>query len=165
MTEENNVTELPIAAGPGRDRREHNRWRIEGAMAQTDGRDWPLVDISIGGFQARDQGEQLTVGEEINGVILWATSTGEVNLEFKARLVRAEPQAGLFAAAFEILEGPQIDRLLNILSGIDSERRSQFERLDRSRRRRQMIGRIGSFIAVLAGIAVVGAGAWFFLQG
>jgi hypothetical protein len=50
MTEENNVTELPIAAGPGRDRREHNRWRIEGAMAQTDGRDWPLVDISIGGL-------------------------------------------------------------------------------------------------------------------
>lgn len=142
----------------GRDRRQHGRWEVSGATVSIEDETFSVVDISIGGFQARIEGGVFHVGQDLDGMLVRAGKSTRNHLDFSARIVRVDDESNLFAAAFEPLEGQQIDRLLSLLSSIDAERRKDKERMHRARDRGRRITRIAVAFTIVAVIAV---GAWF----
>ena len=155
----------------GRDRRQHGRWRIEGAYAVIGEERWPLIDVSIGGFRARRPPDAPEPGRSFAGTIVWSDGRARGTLEFRARPVRVEPGAAnegdgeedgegvdTLAAAFEPLDGREIDRLLALLSGIEAQRRRERgpdPGAARRRRRRLLV-----FILVMLFAIGILAGAW-----
>lgn len=133
----------------GRERRRHGRWRVEGGHVAVSGQNWPLVDISIGGFQARAIGDLPPLSPDFEGNIVWRQGREAINFHFRASVVRRDAETGFLAAEFEPLEGEEIDTLLRMLSAIEEERYLKLEREQRAAARRIFLRR-----ALVTGVAL-----------
>lgn len=116
-----------------------------------------LVDISMGGFQMSDENRTVSGVGIFEGTIVWPDGGRHGTVDFKARAVRVEPDSEMIGAAFEPMEGEQIDQLLGMLSTIEGKWRAERERADRAGARRRILRRLVASISI---IGIVGGLGW-----
>ncbi len=150
--------DMPPAKKGGRERRQHGRWKVTGAYVQVGEDRFPLVDISMGGFQMRGDNHGAFGAGVFTGSIIWPDGGRNGTVDFKARAVRTEPGSEMIGAAFQPMEGEQIDQLLAMLSAIEGRWRHDRERAERSvilrRRLRRLVASV-SLIGILGGLGWV----------
>lgn len=153
------------AKATGRDRRQHGRWQVEGAVVQIGNISFALVDISVGGFQMRGDKRTIPNSRVFEGTIVWPAAGKRGIVDFKARVVRVGGEDDLIAAAFEPLEGPQIDQLLGILTSIEAKWRHEREHAERVEARRKMIRRLVTGLSVMGIAGMAGYAVWILMAG
>jgi hypothetical protein len=141
----------------GRERRQHGRWKVNGAFVKVGNIRFSLVDISMGGFQMSGDNRTVSGAGVFDGSIVWPDGGRHGNLDFKARAVRIEAESEMIGAAFEPMEGQQIDQLLGMLSAIEGKWRAARERAERAEIRRRMLRRMVASISI---IGIVGGLGW-----
>lgn len=142
----------------GRERRHHGRWKVTGGFVKIGNIRFSLVDISMGGFQMRGDNRTVDAQGVFEGTIIWPDGGRHGQIDFKARAVRVEPDSEMIGAAFEPMEGKQIDQLLGMLSAIEGKWRSERERAERSeifrRRLRRLVASV-SIVGIMGGLGWV----------
>ncbi len=153
----------PISASAkqgGRERRQHGRWKVTGAYVQVDGNRFPLIDISMGGFQMSGDSRDVGGNRIFEGTITWPDGGRNGTVDFKARAVRIEPDSEMIGVAFEPMEGEQIDQLLGMLSAIEAKWRYERERVERSGILRRRLRRLVASISIIGIVGGLGWVAW-----
>lgn len=141
----------------GRERRQHGRWKVTGGYVKVGNIRFSLVDISMGGFQMR--GDNRSVGEAgiFEGSIVWPDGGRHGQIDFKARAVRVEPDSEMIGAAFEPMDGEQIDQLLGMLSAAEAKWRNERERAERAEIMRRRLRRLVASVSI---IGIMGGLGW-----
>ncbi|MDA0340164.1 MAG: PilZ domain-containing protein [Proteobacteria bacterium] len=154
-----------VATTDGRERRQHGRWKIVGAYVQISDTRFPLVDISMGGFQLR--GDESTIDHDgiFSGSIVWPDGGRHNTVDFKARVVRVEPEHELVGIAFQPMDGKQIDQLLGMLTTVEGKWRGERERADRAVTRRRFIRRLVTGLSVIGLAGAAGYAVWILTVG
>jgi hypothetical protein len=147
----------PPAKKGGRERRQHGRLKVTGGYVTVGNIRFSLVDISMGGFQMGGDNRRVNGTDIFEGTIIWPDGGRHGTVNFKARAVRVESDSELIGAAFEPMEGEQIDQLLGMLSAIEGKWRAERERAERAETRRRMLRRLVASISI---IGIVGGLGW-----
>lgn len=148
--------EVPAKKG-GRERRQHGRWKVTGGYVKVGNIRFSLVDVSMGGFQMSGDNRTMSGTGIFEGTIVWPDGGRHGNVDFKARAVRVDPDSEMIGAAFEPMEGRQIDQLLGMLSAIEGKWRAERERAERAGTRRRMLRRL---VASISTIGIIGGLGW-----
>jgi hypothetical protein len=150
---------VPTKTG-GRERRQHGRWKVTDAYVKVGNIRFSLVDISLGGFQMSGDNRTVNGAGIFEGSIVWPDGGRHGNVDFKARAVRIEADSEMIGAAFEPMEGKQIDQLLGMLSAIEGKWRATRERGDRAETRRRMLRRLVASISIAGIVGGLGWVVW-----
>lgn len=154
----NAVAETVIAE----ERRRHGRWSATGAYALVEGRRLPLIDISIGGFLARQPEDGQEVSTPLEGTIYWQGRDEMIEFPFSADIVRRLNNGQSIAAQFQSLAGESIDSLLRFLSAIEAERHQRIEKQQRAAERRILLRKLGLWSVVGCSVLIALYAFWIF---
>jgi hypothetical protein len=141
----------------GRERRQHGRWKVTDGYVKVGNIRFSLIDISLGGFQMSGDNRTVRGVGIFEGSIIWPDGGRHGTVDFKARAVRVEQDSEMIGAAFEPMEGEQIDQLLAMLSTVEGKWRAERERAERAETRRRMLRRLVASISI---IGIVGGLGW-----
>lgn len=141
-------------ASSGRERRRHHRRATQGLWADIDGERCTVRDLSLGGLSIQPPQAYRAVGQEVRGELCHSSGGTTLRSDLHATIVRVDDESGFVGAAFEAMEGEQIDAVLSMLAAIERDYVASREAEERRLRFRKTLRRITIVGAVLlAGVA------------